>query len=400
MERKKLLFIAEAVTLAHVARPLALALALDRQRYDITLACADGYDFCFQDSGLTRVPITSIPGPQFLRALAAGRPLYSEATLAAYVEDDLRLLAEIRPDLVLGDFRLSLSVSARVAGVPYVGLTNAYWSPHAHQSYTVPRLPLTRMLPIPLADALFGLVRPLAFAAHTVPLNRVRHQYGLAPLGFDLRRVYTDADLTAYADIPELFPTDNLPANHAYLGPVIWSPPLAPPDWWDTLPTDLPLVYVTLGSSGQGQLLPLVLRALAPLPLTLMVATAGTVKLDALAPNVHVAPYLPGEAAARRASLVVCNGGSPTSQQALAAGVPVLGIAGNLDQFLNMHGIVAAGAGTLLRADRLQAPQLRRAAAALLGDEHAARAARRIAGLFLQYKPGERLAALLAGLLG
>lgn len=400
MERKKLLFIAEAVTLAHVARPLALALALDRQRYDIRLACADGYDFCFKNSGLTRVPIASIPGPQFLRALAAGRPLYSAATLAAYVEDDLRLLAEIRPDLVLGDFRLSLSVSARVAGVPYVGLTNAYWSAHAHQSYTVPRLPLTRLLPIPLANALFGLVRPLAFAAHTVPLNRVRRQYGLAPLGFDLRRIYTDADLSAYADIPELFPTDDLPANHAYLGPVIWSPPLAPPDWWDTLPTDLPLVYVTLGSSGQGQLLPLVLRALAPLPLTLMVATADKVTLDALAPNVHVAPYLPGEEAARRASLVVCNGGSPTSQQALAAGVPVLGIAGNLDQFLNMHGIVAAGAGALLRADRLQVPQLQRAAAALLGDERAARAARRIAGLFLQYKPGERLAALLAGLLG
>lgn len=400
MERKKLLFIAEAVTLAHVARPLALALALDRQRYDIRLACADGYDFCFKDSGLTRAPIASIPGPQFLRALAAGRPLYSEATLTAYVEDDLRLIGETRPDLVLGDFRLSLSVSARVAGVPYVGLTNAYWSPHARQRYTVPRLPLTRMLPIPLADALFGLARPLAFAIHTVPLNRVRRKYGLAPLGFDLRRVYTDADLTAYADIPELFPTDDLPASHAYLGPVIWSPPLAPPDWWDTLATDRPLVYVTLGSSGQGQLLPLVLRALAPLPLTLMVATAGAVTLDAPAPNVHVAPYLPGEEAARRASLVVCNGGSPTSQQALAAGVPVLGIAGNLDQFLNMHGIVAAGAGALLRADRLRAPQLRRAAAALLADERAARAARRIAGLFQKYRPGERLAALLAGLLG
>jgi UDP:flavonoid glycosyltransferase YjiC (YdhE family) len=42
MERKKILFVAEAVTLAHVGRPLALAQMLDRQRYDVHFACAPG----------------------------------------------------------------------------------------------------------------------------------------------------------------------------------------------------------------------------------------------------------------------------------------------------------------------------------------------------------------------
>lgn len=396
MQRKKILFVAEAVTLAHVGRPLALAGALDARRYEVHFACAPGHEVMLAGGALKYWPIASISGTQFLAALAAGRPVYDEPTLRRYVEDDRRLLADVRPDLVVGDFRLSLSVSARLARVPYVTVSNAYWSPYVRQHYRVPAIPMARHLPLALADGLFRLVRPLAFAAHTVPLNRVRRLHGLPSLGWDLRRVYTDADWTAYADIPELFAPQGMPSSHRYLGPVIWSPPVAPPPWWDGLPSELPLVYVTLGSSGQGALLATVLDALASLPVTVIAATAGKVLPATVPPNAHVASYLPGDEAARRASLVVCNGGSPTSQQALMAAVPVLGIAGNLDQFLNMQGIVAAGAGVLLRADRLSVAGVRQGVDALLNQPHAYGAALRIAQQFRHYPAGERFAALLA----
>ncbi|MBA5690295.1 glycosyltransferase [Rugamonas apoptosis] len=399
MQRKRILFVAEAVTLAHVGRPLALAGALDTRQYELHFACAPGHQAMLAGTTLTYWPIASIPGAQFLAALAAGRPVYDEPTLRRYVEDDRRLLAEVRPDLVVGDFRLSLSISARLARVPYVTVSNAYWSPYVRQHYRVPAIPLARHLPLALADGLFRLVRPLAFAAHTVPLNRVRRLHGLPSLGWDLRRVYTDADWTAYADIPELFPPEAMPSNHRYLGPVTWSPPVAPPPWWDSLPAVTPLVYVTLGSSGQGTLLPMVLEGLADLPVTVMAATAGKAMPAAIPDNARVASYLPGDEAARRASLVVCNGGSPTSQQGLTAAVPVLGIAGNLDQFLNMQGVVAAGAGALLRADRLTAGAVRRAAADLLNQPQACAAALRVAQQCRRYPAGERFAALLASAL-
>jgi UDP:flavonoid glycosyltransferase YjiC (YdhE family) len=396
MNRKKILFVAEAVTLAHLARPLALAMLLDPQQHELHLASAPGYDEFFAGGlPLRRWPLRSISSVQFLAALAAGKPVYDAATLEGYVQEDLRLLHELRPDVVIGDFRLSLSVSARLSAIPYVALSNAYWSPYVHQHYRVPALPLSRMLPIPLADLLFRAVRPLAFALHTLPLNAVRRRHGLPSLGTDLRRIYTDGDRTLYADIPELFPAHGLPSSHRYLGPVTWSPPMAEPGWWTALPRAGPVVYVTLGSSGQGALLPRVLQALAPLPVTVVAATAGRVALERVPDNAHVAPYLPGEAAARRASLVICNGGSPTSQQALAAGVPVLGIAGNLDQFLNMGGIEAAGAGQLLRADRVDVRAVARAAEFLLSSNAAAAAAGRVAQQFLQYQPGERLRQVL-----
>ncbi|MBP1205256.1 UDP:flavonoid glycosyltransferase YjiC (YdhE family) [Duganella sp. 1411] len=399
MDRKKILFVAEAVTLAHVGRPLALAATLDRGRYEVDLACAPGYEMFFEGSDVRRWQIDSISSARFLAALAAGKPVYDAATLRRYVEDDLRLLREARPHVVIGDFRLSLSVSARLAGVPYVGLINAYWSPYVRQRYRVPAIGLSRVLPIALADPLFRLARPLAFALHSVPLNQVRRAYGLPPLGYDLRRVYTDADHVLYADIPEMFPATNLPANHCYLGPVTWSPPTPLPDWWDGLPAGRPIVYVTLGSSGQGALLPRVLQALAPLPVSVIAATAGHGATGPAPPNARVAPYLPGIEAARRSSLVVCNGGSPTSQQALGACVPVLGIAGNLDQYLNMAGVVASGAGALLRSDRLSEEELRRAAIDLLEQPGARASARKVAEQFVRYDAGARLASLLLKLL-
>ena len=401
MARTRILFMAEAVTLAHVGRPLSLAQGLAEQAYEVHFACADGYDFCFKHAPFRRWRMDSISSQQFLQALAKGKPVYTESTLQAYVEDDLRLLKAVRPDLVIGDFRLSLSVSARLLGIPYITISNAYWSPHVRQHYTVPSLPLTGVLPIWLASPLFRLIRPLAFASHAGPLNRVRRRHGLPSLGGDLRRIYTDADRTLYADIAQLFAPHAMPPTHDYLGAVIWAPPVGLPDWWQRpeLSSGRPIVYVTLGSSGQGRLLPRVLHALAPLPVTVLAATAGTIRVDAVPPNAFVAPFLPGDAAARRASLVICNGGSPTSQQALTAGVPVIGIAGNLDQFLNMHGIVAAGAGLLLRADRFREATVRHAATRLLDDGQARLAARQLMLAFRDYVPAQRLQAHMQALL-
>ncbi|MBJ7314374.1 glycosyl transferase family 1 [Rugamonas sp. CCM 8940] len=399
MERKKILFVAEAVTLAHLARPLALAAALDPARFAAQLACADGYAQFLAAGAPPRWRLHSIAPAQFLAALAAGRPVYEVGTLRRYVEDDLHVFKQARPDLVVGDFRLSLSISARLAGLPYVALSNAYWSPYVRQRYPLPDIPLARLRPLALAGGLFYLARPLAFAMHTRPLNRVRRQYGLPSLGWDLRRVYTDADRTLYADVAEMFPPHDMPPSHSYLGPLGWSPPLPPPPWWSALPADLPLVYVTLGSSGHQRLLPMVLQALASLPLVVVAATAGKAAPAQPPANARIADYLPGELAARRARLVICNGGSLTSQQALAAGVPVLGIAGNLDQFLNMQGIVAAGAGAVLRADRADVAAVRGASERLLEEGGARAAAADLAQVFQRYDAGARFDAVLREML-
>ena len=152
----------------------------------------------------------------------------------------------------------------------------------------------------------------------------MRHEHGLPKLAADLRTIYSDADHVLYADSPDLFPIDRLPSNHHYLGPILWSAKAPLPSWWNDVPDDRPSVYVTLGSSGRASTLSRVVDALADLPVTLLISTAGGPAPRRVPPNALVADYLPGTETAARSRLVVCNGGSLTCQQALTAGVPVI----------------------------------------------------------------------------
>jgi UDP:flavonoid glycosyltransferase YjiC (YdhE family) len=397
--RPRILFLAEAVTLAHAARPVVLAQCLDPADYEVTLAVDPRYNRLLGDLPFPVRPIRSITSDRFLQALAHGSPLYDAQTLREYVDEDARVIKEVNPDVIVGDFRLSLAVSARLAGKLYMATSNAYWSPYARQHYPVPDLSFTRILGVTLGQWVFTAVRPLAFALHTLPLNRVRRESGLSHLGYDLRRVYTEADYTVYADTPELIPTYDLPANHRYLGPVLWSPPVKPPGWWDCLPASDPVVYVTLGSSGRSDLLAVVLRALVDLPITVMAATAGRTQVGDVPPNAFLAEFLPGQEAAARARLVICNGGSPSTHQALAVGTPVLGIPSNLDQYLNMQAVCRCGAGVVLRAGKTNAPAVRAAVTNMLAQSDYRTAANAVARVFARYPSTTRFKELLDELL-
>ncbi|HRQ59331.1 MAG TPA: glycosyltransferase [Azoarcus taiwanensis] len=304
----------------------------------------------------------------FAWRLERGQPLYDLPTLVDYVDNDVALLDTEQPDVVIGDFRLSLSVSARLRRIPYITICDAYWSPERALHAPLPVLGVTRFTPIPLAALLFQCVAGIALRLHALPMERLRRRYGLASLGFDLRRCYTDADLRLFANFPALFPDVETGPHADFIGPIAWSPS-ARPDL-DFLDRDgAPLVYVTMGSSGDPAVLGTLLPILEASDCRIAIATAGR-PVPALRPSsrTSVFDYLPGDLVCRHASLVICNGGSPTTNQALAHGVPVLGIARNMDQFLNMQAVADFGAGVVVRADRAQRRQLQTAITEILGN--------------------------------
>lgn len=359
---RKVLFFAEAASLAHVARPVVLAQALDAQKWQVEFAASDGFALCFAGTNWPRHKLTSIAARVFLERLAGGKPLYTAAELQSYVEEEVALIEKVRPDVVVGDFRLSLSVSARVAKIPYVAIANAHWSPYsALPDFPMPDLSGMGWLPLGLAESIFSMVVPFAFGLHRKPLNSVRARHGLPQLA-DLRRVYTDADLCLYADTPNLVPTKNLPADHRYIGPIVWCPEMDVPPWWERWPV-APRAYVTLGSTGRADLLPRVLSVLKRAGVVSIVATAGRADIASESGKIFSAAYLPGDKACRAADFVVCNGGSATVYQSLAQGVPVIGICSNMDQFLTMRCVQRAGAGVALRAGRLDDSALAEAVA-------------------------------------
>ena len=378
---RRILWVAEAVTLAHIARPLAALRHADPTRWQSIVACDPRARRYVEGARAEFRPLSSIEPARFLAALRRGAPVYDLDTLRAYVAADLALLRETRPDLVIGDFRLSLAISARVAATPYATLASACWSPrYRPPSWPVPALSLTTALPLPVASALFRLARPQAFRKHADPVNRLRREFGLAAIEGDVRDVYTDADQVLYTDVPELFPLDAMPSNARFVGPALWEPPTSTPWSWPARGERSPRIYVTLGSSGAADLLPRIVEAVGAMPVSALVSTASRAHALPGLRNVGVSDLLPGLDVARSADLVVCNGGTVSCYQALVAGVPVVAIPSNLEQFLTTQAIERAGAGIGVRADRFGAVAFRDAVERTLNDrslrDNAAKVAR------------------------
>jgi UDP:flavonoid glycosyltransferase YjiC (YdhE family) len=395
----KVLVMAEGVTLAHVGRAIEIATWLVRDGCEVVLACDPRYERFVAALPFPVRPIASLAPGEFMAALARGRPVFTERYLARCVEEDFALLRELQPAVVIGDFRLSLQVSARVARVPYANVTNAYWSPYARPRFRMPAIRATRHVRPVIGDAVFRLVRRFAFAVHARPMNRLRKRHGLAPLRRDVREVYCDGDLTLYADLAQLVPIGEAPSSHRYIGPILWSPPLATPPWWEEIESGEPPVFVSLGSSGAADILDHVVEALHGLGRPIVVATAGRISIQGR-PGVRVADFVPLDAMAASACLVVCNGGSPMAYHALAHGVPVLGVAGNLDQLLNMDYVERAGAGVLVRADRASTARLLGAARRASGDPEMAEGARRMGALIRRTRAAHALRAAVGELVG
>ena len=388
-ERQRILFVAEGATLAHVVRLVELASSLPTDNFEIFFACSAEFRSFVEDYPFQLLELPCLTSKQFLSSLEEGDWPYDEQCLSQYVRDDLELIRVSKPDCIVGDMRLSLAVSAPVAEIPYIALTNAYWSPFASQPrWSIPPSSITEKLGVRLSNSLFRLALPLSLRKNASYLNAVRKKYKLPPFK-DFLTGFTYGDTTLYADTPELVNTKSLPKNHHYIGPICWSPDIELPDWWGNLPPEDPVVYVSLGSSGHAKLYPMICEALMAFPFTVIFATAGRFEMKNPPSNFRFTRFIPGDMAARRAQLVICNGGSPSAYQALSEGTPVLGIPSHLDQILCMQNIEARGAGILLRSDTARIDKLQAAIVSLMDQAEARRAAKYFAQAVSRYDAKE-----------
>jgi UDP:flavonoid glycosyltransferase YjiC (YdhE family) len=391
--RLPVLFVAENVTLAQCVRLVTLARGLDPRRYEVHFACSEFTELVFSGTSFVRHPIHSLSPEAATRALEAGRRLYEKADLLRYIDAERRLIEAVAPVLVVGDFRLSLATSAELMGVPSAVLINAYWSPYARRdAFPVPDHPILGWLGEAMTERYFPRAIPHVFRHFASPLNAARARFGLAPVG-GLLEMLTHGSHTLYPDDPWLTPLDAAPPSHRFIGPVLWQPELAGEGSEDLeierlLAGERPLIYVTLGSSGLVALLPRVVEVLGRLPVVAVVATAGRARLTNVPSNVLVRPFVRGSDMARRARLVISNGGSTTGYQALSQGTPVLGLPSNFDQFLATQALDRASVGISVKAREATPERLGAAIGRALEDGELAANARRVAQRFAQQDAG------------
>ncbi len=202
----KILFICETVSLAHLMRTATLIKGLDAEKYSIHLAA--GSVPSFLKSTLEKYSVlspleSSISASVFFDHLAKGSLPYTESVVESQVKEDLKLIADHNPDLVVGDFRLSLGISSKIKKIPYINISNITWHPRAVQDMQVPDLKIVRLLGEKISRKIFKYLQPIIFRQLATPFFRVAKKWGqLMPK--DLNSLYVSGDYVFYSDTASL----------------------------------------------------------------------------------------------------------------------------------------------------------------------------------------------------
>jgi MGT family glycosyltransferase len=263
------------------------------------------------------------------------------------VPDLRRAIAEVGPDALLIDITtVGAAALAEAESLPW-----AEWIPLFQHFSFDPSVPSV------VTHVPFG-IDP---SAGIEVLNGPRREVGLPPLTgpHEIWR----APLHLYFTAPP-FEDEGLefPPSFEFVGPGVWEPPAEAPPGIDDLGE--PLVLVTVSSEFQGDdgLIATALEALGDEDLGVAVTTAAHDPGRFEAPaNVRLERWLPHAHLVQRAACVVCHGGMGITQKALAAGVPVCVVPYGRDQFEVAGRVAAAGAGTVVPPDALNAESLRTA---------------------------------------
>ncbi|MDQ3897749.1 MAG: glycosyltransferase [Actinomycetota bacterium] len=153
-------------------------------------------------------------------------------------------------------------------------------------------------------------------------------------------------------------------------------PPTPLPPWWAEDLSDLPLVYVTFGTVATtvpafGAVLPVAVRAVADLPVRVLVTVGQSGNPEVLAglpANVHVERWVAQAEVLPHASAVVCHGGFGSVMGPLKAGVPLVVVPQFADQPYNAARVAAVGAGVALPLGPPDPGAVREAVNMLLGE--------------------------------
>jgi UDP:flavonoid glycosyltransferase YjiC (YdhE family) len=173
--KKKILFVANFVSFSHLGRPIALANSLDPELYDIYFAAPTNADqFIKNDGRFRKIQIATISQDLFVQRLKTGKPLFTFKDLRQSLIEDQGILDSIKPDVIIGDLRWPLSISAKKAGIHYLALTNAHLSPFSGLKLVLPYFHYLSRLSPDFLSRVFRVLRFLVFPLHCIPINLLK----------------------------------------------------------------------------------------------------------------------------------------------------------------------------------------------------------------------------------
>ncbi|MBI3951717.1 MAG: hypothetical protein HY314_14810 [Acidobacteria bacterium] len=372
----RILFTPASNILAHVGRCVVLARELKNRGHHVTLAGTPKFlrdPAVVQHEEFDTYPIPDYGAEEGLEILRKVRKTPCKQFLNEHIQAELQMLDQVRPDVVVNDFRLTLYISARLRSIPIISLVGGRYmyqyaakpfkASRTHPSYPI----LMRLMGEKGTDVVLPSLQRWALRYKMWPFYDLSKQYGVEPKK-DLWD-FLVGEYNLILDTELLGPTKSLPENFRRVGPIAWTPQLPLPEWVQTLDRSRPVIYITMGSTGHPRLFRKMIQVLADTDYTVIMSTGGQIEVpdESLPKNFRVAKYLPGEQIMELANLVIFHGGAGTGYQAIGAGAPAIVIATHLEQEFVGEVLEENGAGIFLTMNRvLTTPSLIRTSIATM----------------------------------
>lgn len=376
-----------------ILSPAAYNLAETTRMIEIGKAICDDFNVLFVHYGgdyshlileagfdsRTLRPIITPEKAAYLYKIDQGQALgyfFSVEEVEQQVQNEIGLFKTIGPVAAVTGFNFSLSVSCRAIGVPLVWVTQSTWFMDRYYRSGLGThadlvdLPLLRLLPesflVWLTRTAFGVMNFLVR-----PYNVVGKQYDVSPFP-NLERLW-DGDHNLLAE-PEGFSGElGLPAKYHCIGPLIGRLDEPIPHEILIMPRDKPIVYFAMGSSGQPRVIAKIIEGFNGK--NYRVITPSKKLLDGvpckIPDNVVLTGWLPAHKVNPLADVSVIHGGIGTTMTACLAGKPVVGVAMQPEQEINIDCLVRKGFAMRIRKSRLAPETLCDAIDTMLADKEA-----------------------------
>lgn len=357
---KRVLYIGEGVTASHVIRPLELAEKLysesicSGEEVEIHFACDKTYKKFIQNERFIFHEITSMKSAIFQQRLKEGKVIFDYEYLSECMKEDEVLLRNIKPSLIISDFRFTMRICAKKYDIPFHVIANAYWSPKS-------------LIERPMNWGSNGGGNQF-YSKKDLEKNYLRYvsrflrDYNYLLSENDMEMVesiedmYCSGDAVLYADIESFAPVSSLRENEKYIGPVTGKI-----EYFRTKETDYALskikqlketadrslVYLSMGSSGNFSIIENYLTVLAEQNVNIIV-TGGELNITSSQKNVYSSSYLYMEDIMPYMDVAITNGGSGANYQAYEAKVPIIALPSNVDQVLACARIEQLKAGIVI----------------------------------------------------
>jgi UDP:flavonoid glycosyltransferase YjiC (YdhE family) len=338
LEQKPLLLVFPYDVMAHYLRCLQLARYF-KPWFTIRFLYSERYQAFVSAAGFETFTAATLDADNVQQCVESfDFSWLNETDLSYMYEDQVKVIKELRPAVVLGDMAPTLKMAAEKTGVFYISLLNGYMTRYyayvRRMPESYPLYKLFNLLPASLHAYFTGIGENIYFHDIHRPFRKIRSRAGLSSKDSYMQEM--EGDLNLVCDLSELFPQKEVPGNYLFVPPLFHPANDNDSAVINKLDINKKTLLINMGSTGNWKKVAFLNK---PAYQKYNIVTAGDKEKIISGAHVTSCHFINNHPLLEAVDLVICHGGNGTSYQAFSYGIPVLCLTSNLEQDYNTDGI-------------------------------------------------------------